>query len=76
MHSEHQYANELVNSLAQEKAQIVSEFSDVLIISFSHRFLMNNVSFYFRSTINSHEFAYTTLNKLYQQAAEKYIACC
>ena len=37
---------------------------------------MNNVSFYFRSTINSHQFAYTTLNKLYLQAAEKYIACC
>ena len=37
---------------------------------------MNNVSFYFRHTINSKEFAYTTLNKLYLQAAEKYIACC
>ena len=41
-----------------------------------NRFLMNNVSFYFRSTINSRQFAYTTLNKLYLQAAEKYIACC
>jgi len=39
-------------------------------------FLMNNVSFYFRSTINQEEFAYTTLNKLYQAGAEKYIACC
>jgi len=28
-------------------------------------FLMNNVSFYFRATINEDEFAYTTLNKLY-----------
>ena len=37
---------------------------------------MNNVSFYFRQTINEKEYAYTTLNKLYQQAAEKYIACC
>ena len=37
---------------------------------------MNNVSFYFRASINDKEFAYTTLNKLYQQAAEKYIACC
>lgn len=37
---------------------------------------MNNVSFYFRATINEHEFAFTTLNKLFQQAAEKYIACC
>jgi len=39
-------------------------------------FLMNNVSFYFRETINSKEFAKLTLNKLYQAAAEKYIACC
>jgi len=37
---------------------------------------MNNVSFYFRASINKKEFAFTTLNKLYQQAAEKYIACC
>lgn len=37
---------------------------------------MNNVSFYFRSSINSDEFAYMTLNKLFQQAAEKYISCC
>ena len=40
------------------------------------RFLMNNVSFYFRSSINQDEFAYTTLNKLYLAGAEKYIACC
>ena len=39
-------------------------------------FLMNNVSFYFRSSINQEEFAYTTLNKLYLAGAEKYIACC
>lgn len=37
---------------------------------------MNNVSFYFRGSINSKEHAHITLNKLYQQAAEKYIACC
>lgn len=37
---------------------------------------MNNVSFYFRNTINSDEYAYKTLNKLYLAAAEKYIACC
>jgi len=37
---------------------------------------MNNVSFYFRKTINSSEYAYKTLNKLYLAAAEKYIACC
>ena len=28
-------------------------------------FLMNNVSFYFNQNINSYEFSYTTLNKLY-----------
>lgn len=39
-------------------------------------FLMNNISFYFRETINSKEFAKLTLNKLYQAAAEKYIVCC
>ena len=39
-------------------------------------FLMNNVSFYFRKTINREEYAYTTLNKLFQAGAEKYIACC
>jgi hypothetical protein len=39
-------------------------------------FLMNNVSFYFRNTINSLEFAKLTLNKLYLSAAEKYVACC
>ena len=37
---------------------------------------MNNVSFYFRKTINSTEYAYQTLNKLYLAGAEKYIACC
>lgn len=39
-------------------------------------FLMNNVSFYFRDTINSLTFAKLTLNKLYIAAAEKYVACC
>jgi hypothetical protein len=39
-------------------------------------FLMNNVSFYFRKTINQREYAYSTLNKLYKAGAEKYIACC
>jgi hypothetical protein len=37
---------------------------------------MNNVSFYFRDTINSQKYAYVTLNKLYQAGAEKYVACC
>lgn len=37
---------------------------------------MNNVSFYFRNSINKNEFAMNTLNKLYLAAAEKYIACC
>lgn len=37
---------------------------------------MNNVSFYFRNSINQLKFAYSTLNKLYQAGAEKYIACC
>lgn len=39
-------------------------------------FLMNNVSFYFRNTLNSKDFAMSTLNKLYLSAAEKYVACC
>jgi len=39
-------------------------------------FLMNNVSFYFRQSINTQEYAFITLNKLYMQAAEKYVACC
>ena len=39
-------------------------------------FLMNNVSFYFRSTITSKKFANQTLEKLYFAAAEKYLACC
>jgi hypothetical protein len=39
-------------------------------------FLMNNVSFYFNQNINQSEFSFTTLNKLYQSGAEKYIACC
>lgn len=37
---------------------------------------MNNVSFYFRKTINCSDYAYKTLNKLYLAAAEKYVACC
>jgi hypothetical protein len=39
-------------------------------------FLMNNVSFYFNQSINGLDFAFTTLNKLYQSGAEKYITCC
>lgn len=38
-------------------------------------FLMNNVTFYFRGSVNSVEHSHITLNKLYQQAAEKYVAC-
>jgi hypothetical protein len=37
---------------------------------------MNNVSFYFRSTITTKFFAMQTLDKLYDSAAEKYIVCC
>lgn len=37
---------------------------------------MNNITFYFRKSINSVEYAQLTLNKIYLQAAEKYIACC
>ena len=37
---------------------------------------MNNVSFYFRNTINDGDYANKTLEKLYITAAEKYIACC
>lgn len=36
---------------------------------------MNNVSFYFRETINTKEFAEKTLKKLLINAAEKYVAC-
>ena len=36
-------------------------------------FLMNNVSFYFRKTINRREYAYSTLHKLYKAGAEKYL---
>lgn len=39
-------------------------------------FLMNNVSFYFRSNVTSKQFANKTLEKLYFSAAEKYLACC
>jgi len=39
-------------------------------------FLMNNIGFYFRSTLTSIEFAWQTLEKIYGMAAEKYIACC
>ena len=39
-------------------------------------FLMNNVSFYFKSSITCKEFAMETLTKLYEAAAEKYILCC
>ena len=38
-------------------------------------FLMNNVSFYFRESITSKPFAMSTLDKLHQVAAEKYVAC-
>ena len=34
-------------------------------------FLMNNITFYFKATTNTKEHASITLNKLYQQAAEK-----
>lgn len=39
-------------------------------------FLMNNVSFYFRSTITTKDFAMKTLDKLYDSATEKYVVCC
>ena len=39
-------------------------------------FLMNNITFYFKSTINSQDFAKITLTKLYIAAAEKYVCCC
>ena len=39
-------------------------------------FLMNNITFYFKSTINDLEFAKKTLTKLYLSAAEKYVTCC
>lgn len=38
-------------------------------------FLMNNITFYFKATTNTKEHASITLNKLYQQAAEKYVVC-
>ena len=37
---------------------------------------MNNVSFYFRASLNTEEYAFNTLNKLYLAAAEKFVACC
>lgn len=37
---------------------------------------MNNVSFYFRSTITTKDFAMKTLDKLYDSATEKYVVCC
>jgi len=45
-------------------------------MSHDFRFLMNNVGFYFRKTINSDDYAQNTLGKLYEAAAEKYVACC
>jgi hypothetical protein len=57
--------------VAEKETQIVRKN---LLTVFS--FLMNNVSFYFRAHINNEEYAYRTLNKLYLQAAEKYVACC
>lgn len=36
---------------------------------------MNNVSFYFRNTINGDDFCKHTLQKLLRAAAEKYVAC-
>ncbi len=39
-------------------------------------FLMNNVTHYFNSVINSKEYAQMTLKKLYVAAAEKYLSCC
>ena len=38
-------------------------------------FLMNNITFYFKATTNTKEHAAITLNKLYQQASEKYVVC-
>jgi hypothetical protein len=38
-------------------------------------FLMNNITHYFKSTINTQEYAKITLTKLYIAAAEKYVAC-
>lgn len=37
---------------------------------------MNNITFYFRSSITSKEFAIDTLHKIYEMATEKYVACC
>ena len=39
-------------------------------------FLMNNVTIYFRSSITTKEFAKDTLNKIYEMATEKFVACC
>jgi hypothetical protein len=39
-------------------------------------FLMNNISLYFKETLNSKKYAKKTLQKLYMAAAEKYVACC
>lgn len=39
-------------------------------------FLMNNVWFYFKSSINSIDYAKRTLEKLYEYAAVKFTACC
>ena len=36
---------------------------------------MNNVTFYFRETITSKEYAWQTLEKLFLVASEKYIQC-
>ena len=60
--------------MAQKETQEVSFYFFFTNLFFS--FLMNNVSFYFRKTINCSEYAYKTLNKLYLAAAEKYVACC
>lgn len=39
-------------------------------------FLMNNVTIYFRSSITTKDFAQDTLNKIYEMATEKFVACC
>lgn len=39
-------------------------------------FLMNNITIYFRSSITTKEFARDTLDKIYEMATEKFVACC
>jgi hypothetical protein len=53
VHTEHQPANIVVHPLVEKETQIVSKHLKAKFV----RFLMNNVSFYFRRTINSEEYA-------------------